>query len=140
MYQIKDYMLLTLSERQKHLDLSTSCIERGGNSTRFQGVLAEGLDTTIPSRKLDGVNVHLCHACHNGNCSNVKHLYWGTPKENYDDNVRAGTAKNPYLASIMKHGKKKTLERLRSHQRKVCTAGGAATKGTKRKSLVDISI
>ena len=69
----------TKLERQEHLDLSETCIERGGNSTNHKGVLAQYLNTNIPY----GIYFPLCHACHNGKCSNPKHLYWGTPKENF---------------------------------------------------------
>lgn len=33
-----------------------------------------------------------CHSCGNDWCSNPKHVYWGTAKNNYDDSVRHGTA------------------------------------------------
>lgn len=77
----------TKSERQAHMDLSESCIERGGNSTNHKGVLAEFLNTNIPY----GTKYLLCHGCHNGKCSNPKHLYWGTPKENVEDSKENGT-------------------------------------------------
>jgi hypothetical protein len=83
-YMYKDifnYISLLKEERQQHLDLSESCIEIGGNSRECRGVLAHFLKTTIPS----GMKILLCHACNNGKCSNPKHLYWGTPKENMDD-------------------------------------------------------
>lgn len=34
----------------------------------------------------------LCHTCNTRCCINPDHLYAGTPKTNYDDSVRAGTA------------------------------------------------
>ena len=73
--------------RQSHLDLNESCIERGGNSTNHKGVLAQYLNTTIPY----GVKYLLCHACGNGKCSNPKHLYWGSSKENVEDAIQHGT-------------------------------------------------
>jgi hypothetical protein len=73
--------------RQSHINLDEPCLERGGNSTIHKGVLAQFLDTTIPS----GTTVLLCHACNNGKCSNPNHLYWGTPKENIMDSIEAGT-------------------------------------------------
>ena len=73
--------------RQSHLDLTESCVERGGNSTNHKGVLAQYLDTTIPY----GNRYLLCHACNNGKCSNPKHLYWGSPKENVEDAIKNGT-------------------------------------------------
>ncbi len=78
---IEDYILLNKELRQKHLDLTLPCDVRGGHSTKFNGLLAHYLDTTIPH----GNKIHLCHACHNPICSNPNHLYWGTPKENYAD-------------------------------------------------------
>jgi hypothetical protein len=72
--------------RQEHLDLTESCIERGGNSTNHKGVLAQYLNTTIPY----GRKYLLCHACNNEKCSNPKHLYWGSPKENVEDAIKNG--------------------------------------------------
>lgn len=77
----------TKHERQSHIDLSENCIERGGCSTNHKGVLAQYLETTIPN----GKKAFLCHACNNENCSNPKHLYWGTPKENVQDAINCGT-------------------------------------------------
>lgn len=76
--------------RQTHLDLSEPCIIRGGSSTNHKGVLAQYLDTNIPYNKHANTKVLLCHACHNGRCSNPKHLYWGTYAENLDDAKIAG--------------------------------------------------
>ena len=78
---IKDYMLKTKVERTNHIRLDEPCIEIGGNSVHFRGLLAYLLKTTLPA----GNKVNLCHACNNGNCSNPAHLYWGTSKENQDD-------------------------------------------------------
>ncbi len=85
MKQITEYILLPLAERQAHLRLSEPCVERGGlknfASVMCRGLLAHFLDTTIPLHS----KIFLCHACHNGECSNPFHLYWGTPMENYAD-------------------------------------------------------
>lgn len=78
---IEEYMKRTKPERQQHLLLNEPCIEIGGTSSRFRGLLAHSLGTTLPS----GCKIHLCHACNNGKCSNPNHLYWGTAKENQDD-------------------------------------------------------
>jgi hypothetical protein len=86
------------SIRQSHLDLYESCIERGGNSTVHKGVLAEFLNTNIPSGR-----ILLCHACHNGNCSNPKHLYWGTDKENKADALSNGF-QNIWQNTVKKYG------------------------------------
>ena len=84
--------------RTQHLDLTEPCIERGGNSTVHRGVLAQYLDTNFPS------NVDLCHACHNDKCSNPKHLYWGTRKENVQDAKNNGTFKSPWDIKVEKYG------------------------------------
>ena len=73
--------------RTAHLDMSEPCIERGGNSTVHRGVLAQYLGTNIPNK------IDLCHNCGNGKCSNPKHLYWGTRKENVEDAKRHGSWK-----------------------------------------------
>lgn len=129
---IAEYIKLSKEERQKHLDLNQPCLERGGFSTKFCGVLAEGLGTTIPVRKLDGVNVHLCHACHNAKCSNVKHMYWGTPKENSKDAFNNGKA-SPWKNTVNKYGIEKSLEMIRKNQKLACSLGGQKT-AVKRKA------
>lgn len=95
--------------RTKHLDLSDPCIERGGNSTVHRGVLAQYLNTNFPSK------VDLCHACHNDKCSNPKHLYWGTRKENIEDAKVAGTWKSPFQHSVEKYGRKAAIEKNRHY-------------------------
>lgn len=99
-------------ERQKHLNLEEPCLERGGNSTIHKGVLAQFLETTIPH----GTKVLLCHACNNGKCSNPKHLYWGTSKENVEDSIRAGTyfgGKQYRCVSVSEETKKKISSTLK---------------------------
>ena len=85
--------------RREHLALDEQCIERGGNSTNHKGVLAQYLDTNIPSGRL-----LLCHACHNGKCSNPKHLYWGTDKDNVKDSQDNGTWKSAWESLVIKYG------------------------------------
>lgn len=97
MIQITEFITKSRNERQQHLDLDTDCCERGGTSTQHKGVLAEYLGTTIPSGR-----ILLCHACNNAKCSNPKHLYWGTDRENITlDNSEW---KNVWHRRIEKHG------------------------------------
>ena len=108
---MKDVYLLiekeTKSERQKHLNLEEPCLERGGNSTNHKGVLAEFLNTTIPH---GSKGAFLCNACNNGKCSNPKHLYWGTPKENVDDAIKDGALFNISSAAKHNHDEKTKLK------------------------------
>jgi hypothetical protein len=92
-------------ERTKHLDLTQSCVERGGNSTVHRGVLAQYLNTNFPSK------VDLCHACHNDKCSNPLHLYWGTRKENIQDAKDNGTWSNPWEIAVRKYGYEEACRR-----------------------------
>jgi hypothetical protein len=96
---IENFIKLSREERRKHLDLTEQCCERGGNSTNHKGVLAQYLNTTIPSGR-----ILLCHSCHNSNCSNPKHLYWGTDKDNVKDARDNGTWKNPWDYAVEKYG------------------------------------
>lgn len=105
--------------RTKHLDLSDPCIERGGNSTVHRGVLAQYLNTNFPSK------IDLCHACHNDKCSNPKHLYWGTRKENIEDAKAAGTWKSPFQNSVEKYGLEVAKEKNRHYGNKF----GSGNKG-----------
>lgn len=86
MLDIYEFITWTKEERQAHLDLSTACEYRGTHSSECRALLAVVLNTTVPR----GMNIHCCHACHDGACSNWKHLYWGTAAENYEDAVAAG--------------------------------------------------
>lgn len=99
MILIEEYITQAKVIRQSHLRLDETCLERGGNSENFRGLLAHILDTTIPK----GQRIHLCHACHNAACSNVNHLYWGTPKENTADRMLNG-GKSIYENTVAKYG------------------------------------
>ena len=84
---ILEFMQRPREQRTNHLRLDESCVEIGGHSsTVFKGLLAHYLKTTIPTR----AKVLLCHACNNASCSNPRHLYWGTYRDNYDDAKKAG--------------------------------------------------
>jgi len=111
---VEEYLQTLQLERQKHLDLESDCVERGGNSTNHRGVLAEYLNTPIYGRPAD-----LCHACHNHKCSNPKHLYWGTRSENVYDSVAAGTHFKVKVSS----------EEMRRRGSKGWSKGGKANKG-----------
>ena len=118
---IEEYITLSKETRQQHLKLDESCIERGAGSYYFKGLLAHLLDTTVPK----GHSIHLCHACHNANCGNPNHLYWGTAQENRQDQAANG-GKTIWERTVEKHG----LEKARKMQSKGDkSAGGKANKG-----------
>lgn len=99
MIVLSEYITKDRNERRAHLDLSEPCIERGGNSTNHKGVLAQFLNTDIPSGR-----ILLCHACHNSKCSNPKHLYWGTDRDNFEDAKQNGTHKTPWEYTVERYG------------------------------------
>lgn len=119
MIDIHDYLEKPQSERQAHLKLYEPCLERGGFSTYFKGLLAHILDTTIPS----GKKIHVCHACHNGLCSNPNHLYWGSAAENRVDAVANGAPASPHAAMIKKYGIAKVSEMNRRTPEQASKAG-----------------
>lgn len=108
MQDIQDISIYSISieERKSHLNLNDKCIERGGNSTKFQGILALYLNTNFPNNN----KVILCHACNNDKCSNPLHLYWGTHKENTADAIKHGTHTNIWTRTVKKHGIEKALQ------------------------------
>lgn len=123
MIQVNEWIKESRDERTKHLVLSEKCIERGGNSTVHRGVLAQFLCTDIPSK------IDLCHACNNEKCSNPKHLYWGTRKENVEDAKNNGTFKSPWQALVDKYGYEKACEFNRKNGSSGWSKGGKANKG-----------
>ena len=119
---IEEYMQNELEARTMHLDLTEDCIEIGGNSTSFRGLLSFYLNTTIPN----GCKIHLCHKCNNPKCSNPKHLYYGTAKENFKDQMDNGTYKNIWERRVEKYG----IEEARKMQAKGDkSSGGKGNKG-----------
>ena len=129
---IEEYILRTRDERSSHLNLGSSCIEIGGaGSKEYRGLLAHFLKTTIPSGKM----IHLCHACHNAKCSNVEHLYWGTAKENYADQMSTVGFKPFNVRTTDKHA---TLKKAHDTMRKngnFFGAHGAQQVANKREKL-----
>lgn len=122
MIDIIEYITRSRDERRQHLRLDEPCCKRGGNSTNHKGVLAEYLGTTIPKGR-----ILLCHACNNGSCSNPRHLYWGTDKENIlIDSKQNGTHKSPWERMVEKYGYE---EACRRNSRGDKAAGGKANKG-----------
>jgi len=119
MIDVEQYILSSREDRRKHLDLSTPCDKRGGSSKEFRGLLAHYLDTSVPS----GRKVLLCHACHDGGCSNVKHLYWGTHKDNSIDYLENG-GDTFYEKMVKKYGKEEAhrIRRTGLDKSRGCTA------------------
>lgn len=122
MIDINQYITQVLEDRQMYIDLTEECIERGGNSTIHKGVLAIFLGTTIPS----GYRILLCHKCNNPKCSNPKHLYFGTPKENVTDSKNNGTWISVWDRMVSKYGYEGACK-INSKGNKA--AGGKANKG-----------
>lgn len=121
MKDVNEFIKESREIRSLHLDLDDPCLERGGNSTNHKGVLAQYLGTTIPSGR-----ILLCHACHNGGCSNPKHLYWGTDKENLEDSKLNGTWKSGWEKKVEKYGYEIACEMNRRGNK---SSGGSGNKG-----------
>lgn len=113
MFEFEDiyiYIKRPLHDRKSHINLGIPCIRIGGRiSTEFRGLLAHTLKTTIPK----GMGaVYLCHACNVKDCSNPKHMYWGTPTENNADNLLTEKWRRNHLLGVRKRKNKK---RKRNH-------------------------
>ena len=123
MIDITEFINRSRDERRQHLKLNEPCCDRGGNSTNHKGVLAEYLGTTIPKGR-----ILLCHACHNGFCSNPRHLYWGTDKDNLaiDRSEQPRGHKSPWDRMVEKYGYEEACK-MQSRGNKA--AGGKAGKG-----------
>ena len=96
---LEEYMNKSLEDRRSHLDLSSDCREVGGNSSVFRGILSITLNTTMNYSL-----AYCCHACNNDKCSNPKHLYWGTPKNNVMDCREVGRLKSFHQKCVDKFG------------------------------------
>lgn len=116
---IKEYMQSSREQRRSHLVLEEPCIEIGGDSRIFRGLLAHFLGTTIGGR-----TCYVCHACNNPRCSNPKHLYWGSPTDNVIDQKESGTWKSGYTKMIEKHGTELTKEIMRKRASSGGKSGG----------------
>ena len=125
MKDINEYITQPYSERTKHLDLNTECREIGGNSTAFKGLLSHELGVTIPKSS----KILLCHKCHNGKCSNPKHLYYGTPKENLQDQKENGTWISVWERMVRKYGYEGACK-LNAKGNK--SAGGSGNRGKQK--------
>lgn len=121
MIRVEDWIKESREIRTSHLDLNEFCIERGGNSTVHRGILAQFLNTNLPSK------IDLCHACHNEKCSNPKHLYWGTRSENIQDSKNNGTWKSCWERTVEKYGYEKAREM--NSRRSMNNTHGSGNKG-----------
>lgn len=118
---INTYIQRPREERTAHLELSDPCILIGGADSRhYRGLLAHSLKTTIPA----GMKIVLCHACNVHACSNPKHLYWGTAKENTADQKAAGTWQSMYARGLAKYGE----ETWKEMRRAAASKGGKANR------------
>ena len=122
MKNIYEYITLAKEERQQHLKLDETCIERGAGSYYFKGLLAHLLDTTVPT----GHKIHLCHACNNGACGNPNHMYWGTAQENRQDQVE-NNGKSVWGRTVEKYGLDEAKKL--SSRSKLGNRGGTGNKG-----------
>lgn len=141
MQDIYEYIKLPLEQRQSHLDLTTECLllsDKKSTSVHHasRGILAWVAKTTIPS----GMSIQLCHACNNKLCSNPNHLYWGTPKENHQDQVDAGTYKSFKTRMIDKHGEEVYKQIMKANGSKGGRANRNKAKSEEHKQKISKSL
>jgi len=131
----------TREQRMSHLNLLDDCIEIGGNSVKYQGLLAYFLNTTIPER--GGKKIMVCHACNNPKCSNPKHLYWGSTSDNVLDSQKIGTWKSAYKRTVEKYGEIEAKEIYKKNGFKKgnsCSVGNNKNKTEEHKKKISESI
>ena len=126
---IREYMKLSREDRRAHLQLEEKCIEIGGDSRTYRGLLAHRLKTTISK---GGKRVLCCHACNNAGCSNPNHLYWGTDGDNSIDANECGRRLSQWEYIVNKHGEKKARELARINGSKGGKIGGQRTAKKRR--------
>lgn len=124
MIKVEEWILEEKEIRTAHLDLEDACLERGGDSTSCRGVLAQYLNTDIPK---GAKRIDLCHACHNDKCSNPKHLYWGTRKENARDYMDNG-GRSVWQKMVDKYGEDGARQ-LNIRSKTAAARAGSANKG-----------
>lgn len=131
---IETYIQRSREERRSHLDLSQQCIEIGGDSRIFRGLLAHFLKTTISENKRHEKKLaFVCHDCNNPKCSNVYHLYWGTSYDNYLDQVNRGTFSNYAEKTKLKYGEETYRKMVKENASKGGKAGGGKNRFSKEK-------
>ena len=126
---INEHMLQTRDARREHLRLGEDCIEIGGDSRTCRNLLAHYLHTTVGDYK-----IYVCHACYNAKCSNPRHLYWGTPKDNLIDTKESGRWKSGYTRTVEKHG----LENALLLAKKAGSSGGKVGGGSNSLTSSDL--
>lgn len=125
MIKASEYILLSREERRKHIDLSEPCLEMFEGSANLhhaiRGILAYFLGTSVPV----GRRILACHACNNRVCGSPKHIYWGTPEDNIQDQIECGTYSSIKDRMIKKNG----LHAWMKHAAKASSIGGEKSKG-----------
>jgi hypothetical protein len=116
---INEYFLFSREKRREHLKLEDPCIEIGGDSKACRALLAHFLGTTI-----GGKRHYVCHACNNPKCSNVFHLYWGTPHDNWLDTKNSGRWESPYERMLKKYSKNELLKNRKDATSKAGKSSG----------------
>lgn len=83
--KLSEFMQLSREERSAHIDLTTPCdlSRKRGISKKMMLAFFElenDIENWITGR------IHRCHLCEcgrgRGECSNPRHIYYGTPSEN----------------------------------------------------------